>query len=111
MEFDSHFTMVHINPGFSIALFFKALKETEGFFFTALGSRFIIAHFEMTLDTFERNILRNDTTSSWFRWYIFDSCWENAPHMGVGGPDKIPYIIFRYHHDLQYSSQYFSFWL
>lgn len=31
--------------------------------------------------------------------------------MGTGGPDKIPYIIFRYHHESQYSSQYFSFWL
>lgn len=36
--------------------------------FTTLGSHFIIAHFEMTLDTSEKNILYEDMTSFWFRF-------------------------------------------
>lgn len=50
--------MVYINPGLCVDLFLRFLKGTEGGaagYGTWLG--FIVAHFEMTLDTSQRNVL------------------------------------------------------
>lgn len=87
MEFDSHFTMVYINPSLCIDLFLRFLKGTEGGRgrFCCTWLRFVIAHFETTLDTSQRNVFcpRCDILLI-LGVYFFDSCWENSHHMGAG---------------------------
>lgn len=83
------FTSTLVSP---YRFFFQGFKRNRKWF-TALGRHFIIAHFETTLDTSEGNILHVDTTSSWFWWYIFDSCRETLPTWELVVKTKYPRLF------------------
>lgn len=67
--------------------FLKLLKETEGSLLH-LAATSLLLTLKWHLTPRRGIFLSHDSTSEWFRRYIFDSCWENTPHMGVGDPDK-----------------------